>query len=118
MTVNPKYQGVRVKKLSPDKVQALLDKEPPFILDVRPLNFEKSIDFIKDSVYIHLVILQDNIDKIPLDREIIIADWAMKQSPLAAKYLKKNGYNIIGILKGGVSRWIQEKRPFEARPSP
>ncbi len=39
----------------------------------------------------------------------------MQQSPLAAKYLIANDFNVIGVIRGGMTRWISEKLPFETR---
>ncbi len=39
----------------------------------------------------------------------------MQQSPLAAKYLIANGFNVIGVIRGGVTRWISENLPIETR---
>ena len=86
-----------------------------FLLDVRPQDYSKGPKFIKGSYHCPLLILTDRIHDLPKDKKIIICDWKMQQSPLAAKYLIAHGYNVIGVLRGGTMRWLSEKRPFESR---
>ncbi len=111
MQVNEKYTAITVKKISPDEVISMINEKNPFILDVRPHFFKKNA-IIQGSVTITLIDLADRISEIPKDREIIVTDWAMKQSIAAAKFLSKNGYQVIGILKGGIIRWQLENKPF------
>jgi len=86
-----------------------------YILDVRPLDFKLNSSFIKGSFLCPLVYLADRYKEIPKDRQIVVTDWAMKQSPTAAKYLAIKGYPISGVLKGGIERWESEKLPVEQR---
>ncbi len=47
---------------------------------------------------------------------LIVSDWAMRQSPLAAQYLMANGFgSVIGVVKGGIERWVQEELSTEKR---
>ncbi len=39
----------------------------------------------------------------------------MQQSPLAAKYLMAHDFDVIGVIRGGMTRWLSEKLPFETR---
>lgn len=60
--------------------------------------------------------MTDRLNEIPKDKSIILTDWTMRQSPLAAKFLIANGYkNILGVLKGGLIRWAAEGYPVEMR---
>ena len=115
MTINKKWQKIKVKKLSPKKIISLLKKENIYILDVRPLNFKRDRTFIKNSVLCPLVYLIDRYVELPEGRQIIITDWAMKQSPTAAKFLVEKGYSVIGVLKGGLERWKEDGWPVEKK---
>ena len=115
MTSNPEYAGITPKKLSPQAVDDLLKTKQPFVLDVRPASFARCKLFIKNSIHIPLLHLSENLNKIPKDREIIIIDWAAKQSPLTAKFLMKKGYKVLGILRGGIEVWDSEGRIVEER---
>jgi len=92
-----------------------MKKKDFYILDVRPLDFKLNSAFIEGSFLCPLVFLADRYEEIPRDREIVVTDWAMKQSPIAAKYLQMKGYPIFGVLKGGIERWETENLPVEQR---
>ncbi|NNF98283.1 MAG: rhodanese-like domain-containing protein [Desulfobacteraceae bacterium] len=115
MEFDVEWQQIKVKKMTPEQVKESIEKANPFILDVRPLNFQRDTSFIHGAHLCPLVYLSDKYDEVPKVREIIITDWAMKQSPVAAKYLIKRGYRVIGVLKGGLERWKAELYPVEDR---
>ena len=115
MAINHNWQKIKVKKFSPQRFATLINKESLLILDVRPLDFKNNTAFIKKSVLCPLVFLADHHEEIPKNRQIVITDWAMKQSPVAAKYLISKGYPVLGVLKGGIERWESEKFPVEKR---
>lgn len=114
MYVNQEYTRIRVDKLSPDEITALI-REHPFILDVRPKDFGLNQSYIEGAKHIPLVDLMIRINEIPRNRQVIVVDWAMKQSPIAAIYLTKNNYQVLGVLKGGMERWLIEQLPVEER---
>ncbi len=115
MVINPTWQKIKVKKIPPKDLAKCMNSEDIFILDTRPLNFTKNTSFIKGSVLCPLVYLADRYHEIPKGQSIIITDWAMKQSPVAAKFLIAKGYSVVGVLKGGIERWESEKFPVETR---
>ena len=115
MVINSAWQKIKVKKIAPKDLANLIHNETVFILDVRPLNFKKNTSFIKNSVLCPLVFLRNRYGEIPKAQRIVITDWAMKQSPAAAKFLIAKGYPVVGVLKGGIERWESEKRPLEVR---
>ena len=82
------------------------------------MNFKKNTSFIKGSVLCPLVYLSDRYQEIPAGQKIAITDWAMKQAPVAAKFLIAKGYTVAGVLKGGIERWESEKFPVETRIPP
>ena len=115
MTFNEEWQKIRVKRFTPGDLASLMEEENLYILDVRPLNFKRNSSFVKGSHLCPLVYLEDKYHEIPKDQPIIITDWAMKQSPVAAKFLTVKGYSIVGVLKGGLERWESEHLPVEKR---
>jgi rhodanese-related sulfurtransferase len=114
MTVNESYDKVRIRKLSPQKVYALMKKNKILVVDVRPNDFSKK-SYIVGSIHCQTLDLAEMSRKLKQDKEILLVDWAMKQSPILAQYMKLNGFSIIGVLKGGVERWISEGLPSEKR---
>lgn len=94
----------------------LIESDPDLmVLDVRPQNFAKGPQFIKGAVHKPLIDIKDALSWLPKDRKIIISDWMMRQSPVAAKYLTTHGFQVSGVIRGGVERWIKEGLPTEKR---
>ncbi len=116
MYTNPAWDRIKVHKISPDEFALLRKDDRFFILDVRPLEFSKNNSFIKGSIHCPVIYLKKYYRDIPRNCEILIADWAMLSSTNAAKFLLTKGYKVKGVLKGGIERWISEKRPVVARP--
>jgi rhodanese-related sulfurtransferase len=80
MEINNKYQGIKIKKISPRQVARYLqDDSNILILDVRPKNFTKDARFIKNAVHSPLLKISESIKTLPRDRRIIVSDWAMRQ---------------------------------------
>jgi rhodanese-related sulfurtransferase len=115
MTENKKWQEIPVEKFSPTEVSNAVKDRSIYVLDVRPLDFSHENSFIRGSFHCPLVHLADRCTEIPRDRKIIITDWAMKQSPSAGKFLIDKGYQVQGVLKGGIERWKVEGFPVEER---
>jgi rhodanese-related sulfurtransferase len=128
MTTGEKWRDIRVRKIPPKKFQQILQEDKDlFILDVRSLdkktlsmehlnfrldNSMLSGNYIEGVKHCPLVLLENNYRLIPKDKKIIIADWIMKQSTIAAKFLTLKGYDVVGILKGGTVRWQTEGFPL------
>ncbi len=85
------------------------------IIDVRPATFSKWPNFLVGSRNLPLLNITDRNAELPKDQPIILTDWTMRQSPLAAKYLLAHGFNILGVMKGGLVRWEAEGYPVETR---
>ncbi len=115
MTVNKEWQKIKVNKIAPQEFKRLSEKENYYILDVTPKDTKLNASFIKGAVHCPLVYLADRYREIPKNRMLMITDWAMKQSPVAAKFLTIKGYSIVGVLKGGSERWNSEHFPVELR---
>ncbi len=114
--INNKYRDIKPKKITPKKVTELIAAQDILLIDVRPGNFTKGPNFIKGALNFPVLTLTGRIEEIPRDRQIILTDWTMRQSPLAAKYLLANGFsNVMGVLKGGIVRWEAEGYPVEIR---
>ena len=89
MTVDPEYQRIPVTRLEPHRVRELLRDPAYFLLDVRPKDFQRDASFIAGARHCPLVHLGERYPALPADRTLIISDWAMKQSPAAAKFLTR-----------------------------
>ena len=114
MEAKTEYANMNIRKISPKKLYRILEKDKDiYILDVRPIAYDRESIFIKDAHICPMVYLSDWYHNIPKDKKIVITDWANKKAILAAKFLTKKGYNVLGILKGGIVRWRAEKLPLE-----
>ncbi|SIN70070.1 Rhodanese-related sulfurtransferase [Sulfurivirga caldicuralii] len=103
--INPVYAKIRVRKLSCAEVNALLDKPPaqrPFVLDVRPDWLTPPQWFLPDSVQIPTYALDRLLDRLPADRPILLTDVAMRQSVVGGKYLIHKGFDVLGVVRGGL----------------
>lgn len=113
MFIDTTSQAIEVPRLTPREVYALLQEDNYYILDVRPLDFERDASFIAGAHLCPLVYLESRYSELPHDRPIIITDWAMRQSLSAAKFLISKGFTVRGVLRGGMERWRQEALPYE-----
>lgn len=101
-----------VRKLSPLKLSKMLQEEPIYMIDVRPKKFTRDNHFIEGVHLFPMLTLADDYTHLPKDQPIVITDWAMKQAVPAAKFLQSKGYQIKGVLKGGMERWRAEEFPI------
>jgi len=107
--------GIEVRKLSPLRLQDTLAVDSVYVLDVRPLWWDETDAVIAGSQFMPLVELHERYLELPKDRDIVIIDGAMMQSPSAARYLIAKGYSVVGVLKGGILRWEHEGLPVAHR---
>ena len=127
ISVDEQWKTVKVNKLSPTDFNEYRQEEDVFILDVRSLsdqsltrrestfvldNSTLSGNYIAGALHCPLVYLEDNYHLIPKNRKVLITDWIMKQAPMAAKFLIRKNYQVVGILKGGTARWQAEGFPL------
>jgi rhodanese-related sulfurtransferase len=115
MVENKRWQNISIEKISPREMSVMVKDGQIYVLDVRPLDFSIENAFILGSFHCPLIYLADRFTEIPKDRRIIVTDWAMKQSPYAGKFLKEKGFDLVGILKGGIERWKTEELLTEER---
>jgi len=112
LVVNEAMAGISVAKLSPEEVEALRRRRPELaILDVRPRWWRPSQNFLAGTTGIPLIELEEKREHLSRGRPLLITDGAMLQSLSAAKYLAHHGYEVVGILKGGIERWEKERYP-------
>lgn len=115
MVEDKALKEIKVGKYSPEKFQQLAQSNDVVILDVRPQWWrETKVRFgviEGTSLMIPLLKLDRNLELLSKEQKVLIVDRHMRQSIHAAKYLIKNGFNVIGVLKGGSKRWVNEGLP-------
>ncbi|MBS3816219.1 MAG: MBL fold metallo-hydrolase [Candidatus Thermoplasmatota archaeon] len=92
----------------------ILDEDrPSYLLDVRP---EKEIEQkgnIQGAHELHVTKLLDNMDEVPKDKPIYIFCGSGLRSMTAASLLKKNGWEDLHVVLGGLSGWSSTTCPVE-----
>ncbi len=91
-------------RITPRELKKKLDsKENIFLIDVRTTE-ENKIAKINNSKLIPLTELQNNLNKIPKDKEIIVYCHHGNRSLTATKLLKEKGFNVKSLV-GGIDVW-------------
>jgi len=108
----PKTQ-TDVNNIFPKQAKELIDKEKDvFVLDVRTEEEYKEVH-IKDAHLIPIQELEQNINKIPKDKKVIVHCASGKRSARACETLKDKGLKELYNLSGGISKWQSEGYPVE-----
>ncbi|MBS3790228.1 MAG: MBL fold metallo-hydrolase [Candidatus Thermoplasmatota archaeon] len=92
----------------------ILDEdESTFLLDVRPQEEIEKKGEIEGAYELHLTQLPDNLEEIPEDRPIYIFCGSGLRSMTAASILKKNGWDDLHVVLGGLSGWSSTTCPVK-----
>lgn len=98
--------GSKIKKISTAQLKQdyLTNRSGKFFLDVRtPSEFRgRSIQAFTN---IPLQNLSAKLNKIPKDKEVVVICQSGMRSSMACRLLKKNGYNQVTNVSGGMNRW-------------
>ncbi|MCF8261006.1 MAG: MBL fold metallo-hydrolase [Melioribacteraceae bacterium] len=86
-----------------DLVEKLNDGDT-MILDVRGIS-EYNSGHIPGAINLHVGYLENNLDKIPHDKNVIVQCQSGDRSSIAASVLLSNGYKNITNLTGGIVAW-------------
>ena len=102
-----------VNSISPKQAKELMDKaKDVFVLDVRTEEEYKEVH-IKDAHLIPIKELEQNIDKIPKDKKVVVHCAAGKRSARACETLKDKGLKELYNVEGGINKWQAEGYPVE-----
>lgn len=106
---------MRMKLLKPDQVEEMIKSEPGLVVvDVRGDELYNQMRLpYKNVINVPFAYLDENMDKIPKDRKILVACHAGKQSLQAGPYLKGKGYDVIGVIEGGMMAWQKAGKPVQ-----
>lgn len=102
-----------IKSLLPQEATLLINHEEAIILDVRDDN-EYIQGHILNSIHIPLNTLSDKIGRLDKyrNRPIIASCMSGNRSARACSTLKKNGFEKVHNLKGGVIAWQNANLPL------
>lgn len=80
------------------------------ILDVRE-TWETEICLIPGSLCVPLGLITSSTDRIPVDRPVAVACHHGMRSMQAVAWLRRNGYENVTNLAGGVDAWARQIDP-------
>jgi len=108
------HESESIDTVNVHEVCKILDSdEPSFLLDVRPQEEIKKKGEIHGAHELHLTQLLDNIDEMPEDRPIYIFCGSGLRSMSAASILKRNGFEDLHVVLGGLSGWSSTTCPVD-----
>ena len=97
-----------------------------FLLDVRSdsafnhISKDAKINaygYFKNSMHIPLATLEQNIDKIPADKEIILIDMYSDDAARTAKLLTQKNFKRVSVLLEGIDRYLlTDKQKLSCKP--
>lgn len=107
--------NIRYELLSPPEVCGLMNSNKEvFVLDVRKDSafngisaeeMQNAFGKFRISVNIPLEKLEGSLEKIPMDKTILLVDEQGDESPEAAKLLTDKGYKNVAVLFDGLENW-------------
>jgi rhodanese-related sulfurtransferase len=99
-------QSAAIRDADPDQLFEAIDKPDTLVLDVRDvLAMGESMTFIKTSLNLPVNTLQNNLGRIPKDRNIYIIGRDAPETAAAAKLLAKAGYPNVFCVTGGMEAY-------------
>lgn len=108
------HESESIDTVNVQKVCDILDSdESAFLLDVRPQEEISKKGEIAGAHELHLTKLPDNLEDIPKDRPIYIFCGSGLRSMTAASILKRNGFEDIHVVLGGLSGWSSTTCPVD-----
>lgn len=89
-----------------DLAERLKDKKKGIVLDVRTSS-EWISGHIKGALHHELALLQKEVSEIPKDIPIYAICGSGYRSSVAASWLRKQGYQEVFSVRGGMSAWVR-----------
>lgn len=105
-----------IPQLTPQQATMLINRQEPMIVDVRDINHYMT-SHIANALNIPFVDLPQGHGRLEQhkDKPILLVCAQGNQALQAAAILKKQGYQQINILKGGMQAWQSEGLPLAKR---
>ena len=89
------------------------EQENYFILDVRSEDEIEEEGEISDAVNIHITQIPENYDQLPQEEDIYIFCGSGLRSMTVASLLKKQGFDNVNVVLGGLLGWSSTTCPIE-----
>ncbi len=104
--------------LSPHEATALINRKDAVVVDIRPIADYSSAHII-NSINIPATSLKNQLTQLEKYKEkgvpVIMACRSGAQSSVACKTLKKNGFEEVYNLKGGILAWQSANLPVSRK---
>ena len=101
---------------SVQQLKAWLEKETPFILDVRDVKNYRSVGHIRGVHHIYVGELLHHLEEIPKNEPLVVCCDAGYKGSLAASLLAQEGFRDITNVLGGMQAWTRAGFPLEKSP--
>jgi hydroxyacylglutathione hydrolase len=106
-------KGYAMETLTTMAVQSL----PPRLADVTVLDVrtekEWNAGHIEGAIHIHGGKLQENYQLVPRDKPVVVICGSGYRGSIAASFLKREGYDDVSNVLGGMSAWTAAGLPVE-----
>ncbi|MGB7024313.1 MAG: rhodanese-like domain-containing protein [Candidatus Acidiferrales bacterium] len=92
--------------------EVLSSSQPPLAVDVRAPG-EREQKYIAGSVSVPLNHLEENLEKLPKDRPLLVYCAGGYRSSIAVSLLQRGGFSHVSELAGGMAGWEAAKLPLQ-----
>jgi rhodanese-related sulfurtransferase len=103
-----------MKQITPAALKALLDSEPPVLLDVRE-QWEYETVHLPGSVHIPMTQIPQRQAELDRNRPIVVICHHGMRSQQVADFLERKGVTDVGSLSGGLDAWSLQVDPAMPR---
>jgi hydroxyacylglutathione hydrolase len=105
-----------IRTVTVQELCRLLDRnEPAWILDVRSFEELEKGGRIPGAWQIHVTLLPERMDEVPRDQRIYIFCGSGMRSMIAASMMRRQGYEDLVVVLGGLSGWKSVTCPILRR---
>ena len=97
--------------------EVLSSSQPPLAIDVRAPG-EREQKYIAGSVSLPLNHLEENLEKLPKDRPLLVYCAGGYRSSIAASLLQRSGFGHVSEIASGIVGWETAKLPLQTAQLP
>jgi hydroxyacylglutathione hydrolase len=101
---------------SVQQLKVWLEKETPFILDVRDIKNYRSVGHIRGAHHIYVGELPQRLEEIPNNEPLVVCCDAGYKGSLAASLLAQERFHDVTNVLGGMQAWTRAGFPIEKSP--
>ena len=95
-----------------ETVASIQDRDDVILIDVREQS-EYDAGHIPGITLVPMSEIQNRLDEIPTDKEVIVTCRSGNRSGQVTDFLRKNGFDNVHNMQGGIVAWEQAGYPVE-----